>query len=291
MTPKAVFECLELQIGLDGNLRELRASIEEVLTTDFNIVKIQAAEKAEQLEERVRRLVLDTKDKHEKLGTFPTITISASSNRFVLGSCCIETGDSTAVQAAKRARRYKPELLDAIRNLTFDEFERFGSRILHELGATMIRVTPQSNDQGIDFYGVLSIGELGHVDPAICQLTHDIRLRFAGQAKHYPTTPIGPDVVRELIGAIELARYKVYTSEPDLFEDFDLRPFRALLAMLFTTGRFTSGALELGEKAGIILRDGEQLAVFLADRAVGVRESAGGVSQYDAPAFRTWLEA
>jgi hypothetical protein len=289
MKPLAVFERLEMTIGLAGLPREMRGAIEFELLTHFNLPAINASEKAEELEERVRRLVLASKEQADKAGTFSIITISSTNDRVVLGSCCIEPGDSAAVQAAKRARRYKPELLNAIRSLTFGEFEKFGSKILQELGATMVRVTPHSNDQGIDFYGTLSIGELAQIDPAICQLTHNITLRFAGQAKHYPENPIGPDVVRELIGAIDLARYRVFTSGPDLFDDFELRPFHPLLTMLFTTGHFTSGALDLGEKAGMILRTGEQLAVFLADRGIGV-VGDGDASHYDEASFRAWLE-
>ncbi len=111
--------------------------------------------------------------------------------------------------------------------------------------------------------------------PAICQLAHNIQLLFAGQAKHYPDNPIGPATVREMIGAISLARYRVYSSEPDFFEAFKLLPYNPLIALLFTTGRFTSGAMEIAASAGVIARSGEQLAVFLADRNVGMVANEG----------------
>jgi Restriction endonuclease len=290
MTPKAVLDRLEVTIGCAGSPRELRTAIETELHSFFGLPKIRAFEQAEGLEERVRSLILRSKESCDMIGTFSVLTISSRNNRTVLGSCCIEPDDSDPIKAAKRARLYKPELLNAIRTLTFAEFEKFGSKVLRELGASTVRVTPRSNDQGIDFYGILSIGEVANVPPPICRLAHDVTLRFAGQAKHYPNNPIGPDVIRELIGAIELARYKTFTSDPDLFEDFALLPFHPLLALLFTTGQFTSGAIELGEKAGIILRSGEQLAVFLADRGVGVIQQ-GNETNYDDPTFRAWLNA
>jgi hypothetical protein len=121
------------------------------------------------------------------------------------------------------------------------------------------------------------------------QLAHGVELRFAGPAKHYPNAAIGPDFIRELVGAIALARYKVYSSNHDLFEDLQLRAFNPLLAMIFTTGRLTSGARQLAERAGIIARSGEQLAVFLADRGVGMRVDARGDTCFDRHAFRCWL--
>jgi restriction endonuclease Mrr len=60
------------------------------------------------------------------------------------------------------------------------------------------------------------------------------------------------------------------------------------LALLFTTGTVSSGATALAENAGIIIRGGEQLAVFLADRGVGVSEQ-GGVKSFDSAKFSLWL--
>jgi hypothetical protein len=207
-----------------------------------------------------------------------------------LGSCRIESSDAPEFVLAKSRRLNIEPLLREIGELTFGEFERFGARILHQLGASSIRVTPHADDQGIDFYGMLSIGALAGIPTPLSKLAHDVQIRFAGQAKHYPNNPVGPDVIRELVGAISLARFKVFTSDKDLFEDLELRAFNPLLALIFTTGRFTRGARILASKAGIIARSGEQLALFLADQGVGMR-TIDGVISFDAENFRTWLDA
>lgn len=62
------------------------------------------------------------------------------------------------------------------------------------------------------------------------------------------------------------------------------------MAMVFTTGHFTAGALELGRETGVILRDGDQLAVFLADRNIGVIHGPDG-AVYDEETFHKWLAA
>lgn len=205
-----------------------------------------------------------------------------------MGSCWVDPIDTQAIAAAKQRRVHVQQILAALRALTPDEFERFGSRILRELGAEQVQVTRRSGDNGVDFYGILSLGGIMQHPPAICQLAHNIQLLFAGQAKQYPNTAIGPATVREMIGAIALARYQVFSSEPDFFEAFKLLPYNPLLALLFTTGRFTKGAMEIAESAGVIARSGEQLATFLADRNVGM-VTYGGVTTFVIARFFEWL--
>jgi restriction endonuclease Mrr len=59
--------------------------------------------------------------------------------------------------------------------------------------------------------------------------------------------------------------------------------------MIFTTGRFTNGARQLAERAGILARSGEQLAVFLADRGVGMKVDTSGSICFSRDRFRTWV--
>jgi hypothetical protein len=75
-----------------------------------------------------------------------------------------------------------------------------------------------------------------------------------------------------------------------LFEDLELNAFDPLLALLFTTGRFTRGGAVVAKKAGIIARSVEQLAVFLADCGVGIAESEDSII-FDEDLFRHWLNA
>lgn len=140
----------------------------------------------------------------------------------------------------------------------------------------------------MDFYGFLSLGGIMQHPPAICQLAHNIQLLFVGQAKHYPDNPIGPATVREMFGAISLARFQVYSTEPGFFDAFKLLPYNPLIALLFTTGRFTRGAREIADSAGVIARSGEELAIFLADRNVGVVANEG-VTRFVPERFQEWL--
>jgi hypothetical protein len=60
--------------------------------------------------------------------------------------------------------------------------------------------------------------------------------------------------------------------------------------MLFTTGELSSGAVQLAAEAGLIARTGEQLAVFLADKSVGMIE-VDGENRFDNNAFLIWLNS
>ena len=289
MTPKAMLDRLESVIGISGHPRRLQEAIEIELCNVSGLPPVQAAEQAEELEGHVRNLINKRRIERESNGIFPVIVLTSASERSVAGACWVESGDSPDMVSVKRRRLQVEPLYREIRSLTFNEFEIFGSKVLKELGASLVQITPHSEDQGIDFYGVLSLGIFGTSSPPICQLAHDVTIRFAGQAKHYPNSAIGPSMIRELVGSIMLARYKLFTKETDIFKDLGLLAFNPLLAILFTTGRFTRGSIELSAKAGIIARDGEQLSVFLADRGVGVDEDDENV-RFNRDKFRAWLE-
>jgi len=175
--------------------------------------------------------------------------------------------------------------------LTFGQFEQFGAAVLKELGVKNLHITPHGNDQGIDFYGNFSFGQLVDAPAPFFRLAHDVTLAFAGQAKHYPTRSVGPEVVRELVGAISLARTKTYSSETiDLFEDVEIKPFSPLVALLFTTGELTSGTVQLSAAAGIVAKSGRQLALYLADRGVGIEKTTSGKT-FEPNLFHNWLNA
>jgi restriction endonuclease Mrr len=290
MTPTELLARVEAAVGFQGPPRSLREVLEAEMRGHFRQLPIRAAEQAERLEERVRQRITEKQQEMENAGTIPVVIIHHASIRRVAGSCWVDPIDTEAVAAAKQGRVHVQQILAALRALTPDQFERFGSRILRELGAERVQVTRRSGDNGVDFYGFLSLGGIMQHPPAICQLAHNIQLLFAGQAKHYPNSAIGPATIREMIGAIALARFQVYSSEPDFFEAFKLLPYNPLLALLFTTGRFTKGAMEIADSAGVIARSGEQLATFLADRNVGMVVNAGVIT-FVPDQFMEWLNS
>lgn len=197
--------------------------------------------------------------------------------------------DSPEIRASKVGRTFAELIFESIKTLTFAQFELFGRSVLQELGCHISKVTPHGGDQGIDFYGELTVGNLLKADPAILKLMHDTRVIVVGQAKHYPNRAIGPATVRELVGALSLARTGTFSkSELDLLDGVHLQPFSPLLAMLFTTGDFTRGARLLAAQAGLIVFSGWQLSVFLADKGVGLIKHHDHID-FDRSKFEEWL--
>jgi hypothetical protein len=281
---------LEVSIPQAASPRRLRDVVEGELSTFFGVPMLEAAERAEQLEPRLAQMIARRQEECERAGTLAALVVLGSSFNMVAGACHVLTTDSEAVAQAKASRANVVPLLGRMQSLTADEFELFGAKVLVEIGAQQVRVTPRSNDQGIDFYGTLNIGKLTNAPEPFFRLAHDIAIQIAGQAKNYPNKAVSTNAIRELVGAIALARYKAFSTDVDLFEDLELKPFNPLVALLFTTGRLTSGAQLLAEKSGVIARSGHQLAVFLADRGVGMI-AVGGGSSFDPAAFDAWLKA
>lgn len=289
MRPKSIVDRLEAVIGIDGAPVRLLTVIEAELITYFGASPLAAAETAERVLRSVVKMIADRNAVAEEAGLTPILVVIGSTLDTVAGSCHVLSADDELVARIKHHRLHVQALFRKMKGLTFAQFEIFGKRVLKELGAEKAHVTPHRGDQGIDFFGEFSFGQLQQLPSPFFKLAHDVRLLFAGQAKHYPENALGPNVVRELIGAVGLARTKTFSRDGiDLFQDLEIRPFSPVVSLLFTTGAITSGARRLAASAGIIAKDGEQLAVFLADRGVGMqREMENPVFVEDE--FERWL--
>lgn len=290
MTPKAVVDAIEAQLQLVGEPRQLRDAIERVLL-DAGTSAAGAAEETDRLVKKVAREISRRFDGARQMGNVAVLQLRGSNDDIVHGSSYIFSDDAELVKKIKLSRACVVDIYEQVRKLDFSEFEQFGRCVLKELGCRDPKVTQHAGDQGIDFYGDLTVGSLLGAHEGILKLMHETRVVIVGQAKHYPDPkkPIGPSTVRELVGALSLSRTATYSKdEIDLLDDVQLRPFTPVLALLFSTGQFTKGARHLASRAGLIAFSGWQIAVFLADRGVGLVEH-GDLLQFDAVAFRNWL--
>ncbi|WP_086733464.1 restriction endonuclease [Erythrobacter colymbi] len=286
-----VVASLEEEIGLNGGPRDLQRAIEAVLVSKHGLPPIQSAEHADRLKDRIASFISEREATTLDAGGSPVLRVIGSVSTLVAGFCYPLPGEDPELNLMRARRAHVSAIFDRMRALSFAEFEKFGARFLRELGARIGRVTPQSNDQGIDFYGEFSLRQVHAAPEPFLVLAKEVRLLFAGQAKHYPNRSIGPSEIRELIGALTLARTKTHSSDGvDIFKDLSIRPFTPVMALIFTTGELTSGAVRLSEAAGIIAKTGLQLAVFLADRGVGLVGGEGN-QNFDEHAFLDWLHA
>ncbi|NNH58859.1 restriction endonuclease [Rhizobium laguerreae] len=289
MTPKAIVNAMENRLGLTGSPGQLRDAIEKELLAS-GMGAASAAEQVDVLRKKVTAEIKRRWDERVDLGEIAILNLRGDDGEIVFGSSYVFGDDSDPIKQSKLNRISADEIFGHIRNLTFAQFERFGRSVLRELGSTTAQVTPHAGDQGIDFYGDITVGSLLNADPAILRLMHETKVIVVGQAKHYPTTVIGPAIVRELVGALSLSRTYTYSRDDlDLLNGVELRPFSPVLALLFSTGTFTKGARHLAKRAGLIVFSGWQLAVFLADKGIGIVHN-GGVAKFEPTAFDAWLE-
>jgi restriction system protein len=138
------------------------------------------------------------------------------------------------------------ELLDQVRQVDADFFERLVVRLLVAMGyggsvRDAGRAVGRSGDNGID--GIIKQDPLGLDSVYI-------------QAKRYAADrPVGPAQVRELGGALQMRK--------------------ATKGVLITTSHFTSDAMDTARMIGsIVLVDGEQLARLMITHGIGVTTSA-----------------
>jgi len=134
-------------------------------------------------------------------------------------------------------RTWQNDLLDVLRSIDADAFERLCQRVLRESGFTKVEVTGRSGDGGIDGAGVLRVNLLS------------FHVRF--QCKRYSGS-VGAREVRDFRGAM------VGRADKGLF---------------ITTGRFTGDAEREAVRDGapaIDLIDGMDLCDLLKDLRLGL---------------------
>ena len=129
-------------------------------------------------------------------------------------------------------------LLDKLKSIQPDAFERLAQRILREAGFVKVEVLGKSNDGGIDGAGILRMNL--------------VSFNVLFQCKRYSGS-VGPNIVRDFRGAMQ---------------------GRADKGLIITTGNFTPEARREASRDGapaIDLIDGEALCILLKDQRLGVR--------------------
>lgn len=133
---------------------------------------------------------------------------------------------------------WKEELLEIIKRIHPEAFERLCQRLLRELGFINVEVTQYSNDGGIDGKGVIRLGGV-------------MSFHVVFQAKRYKDSVSAP-VVRDFRGAMI---------------------GRADKGLIITTGTFTREAKKEAQRDGappIDLIDGNDFAEKLKDLKLGI---------------------
>ncbi|WP_300276377.1 restriction endonuclease [Peptacetobacter sp.] len=133
---------------------------------------------------------------------------------------------------------WQDEILDTIKKITPEKFEKLCQRLLRELGFVNVEVTGKSHDGGIDGKGILRLGGV-------------LSFQVAFQAKRYDGT-VSSSVIRDFRGAIM---------------------GRVDKGVIITTGIFSREAIKEAIRDGatpIDLIDGNELATHLKELGIGV---------------------
>lgn len=141
-------------------------------------------------------------------------------------------------QEETEGTNWKDDLVDVIKQIKPDAFERLCQRFLRESGFLEVEVTGRSGDGGIDGHGVIRLGGL-------------LSFHVYFQAKRWKDS-VSSSVIRDFRGAMV---------------------GRADKGIVITTGVFTRDAIVEAQRAGttpIDLIDGNDLAEKLKDLHLGV---------------------
>ncbi len=133
---------------------------------------------------------------------------------------------------------WQGELVELIKSMPADSFEKLSQRLLRELGFKNVEITGRTGDGGIDGKGILNIGSI-------------ITFRVVFQCKRYKGS-VSAGAVRDFRGAVQ---------------------GKADKGLLITTGTYTREARAEAQRDGALaidLLDGNDLATKLKELRLGV---------------------
>lgn len=245
----------------------------------------EARELAERWASQVLTLMTQEYNELCRLGRPTSFAFNSSSTTYIQGSSFLEPGDVGAVRSAKTSRAQFSDYAAALAKLTPREFECLCVGILRVLGVDDAVLTPRSGDEGIDFYGRLRLEKHIFADQRLPGLQRQLVVWLVGQAKHYRTGKVSTPEIRDLVGAVQLARGRAFASgDEQKYSDLVVRVCDPVFYLFFTTGRLSADSWMLLERSGVIGMDGEMVSAFLADHSVGVADE-----KFNEAGFRRWL--
>lgn len=261
--------------------------VANVMVVKYSLSHDEAAEFAEQRLETVKRDLESILDVATFSGSFVRFAFNSSSEDHLQGSCFVSPEEEgTPLADSKRRRLDFDEYGAFLRGMSWRQFEACCRGILALLGCKNPRLTASSNDQGIDFFGRMSLE--GRLDISSHLPSPDRRFEvwMVGQAKHYSRTQVSTPDLRELVGSVELARTGAVADDGRALEGFDPRICDPVFYLFLTTGSISADGLRLLATSGVVGLDAGHIATLLTDAGVGLRDGA-----FDAAAALAWVDS
>jgi hypothetical protein len=284
--PSTVAEIILSELPLDAPPEAL----EDVITrtvVDHPEWQYVPGEKAALWAPKVKSYLSDHWKRSMEQGKQPRFSFNSVSDYKIQGGCFIEPCDSPEIKEQKRRRLRWRDYYDCLRGLDPEVFEKVCACILRLLGVADPVLTAYRADQGIDFFGRMSIGDLTGHGALFPVFETDLIFWLVGQAKHYRDSKISTPDLRALAGSVFLGRARAFPGEGSL-PQLNIRACDPVIMLFFATGEISSNGWALCRRAGIVAMDGEMLAAFLADKQVGVTGVAD-TQRFSPMVFAEWL--
>jgi hypothetical protein len=289
--PASIVDLICEEFTLDHKPVKLIQLIEEVVRTHYS--DLDSIDKATEWEQQVRSKLQTYIIEADKRGVQPQIAFNSSSSYMIQGACFIEGKDSGRVIEQKKRRLSWRFYFEELQKLSPYDFELLCKQVLKLIGAKDVILTKQTKDEGLDFYGRLSVVDLIASSSVFRFRPFEsfLEIWLIGQAKHYRNTKVATPDLRELVGSVELASARAFSSsDPDKYPDLQIRVADPVFMLFFTTGEISVEGWRLIDRSGIVAMNGEMLATFLADHDVAITEEKG-VKKFSREDFYNWLNS
>jgi Restriction endonuclease len=263
-----LIEFIERRVSAASPPERIRDLVEEALQVHHS--QLRAFELSGIYTTRIKDRLAQVHRQMLEVGEDPWFAFNSLSDDFLQGPCFVEPSDPPELRAAKINRARATPMERVLEAISFDEFEIVCAAVLALIGARECHRSVRSNDQGIDFYGQLYLGDLDIPSFPFARFQDNFKIWLVGQAKHYPGRKVSTPDIRNLVGSINLARFKEYAATTDLMQELPMRSCDPVVVLFLTTGKYTRDAVRLGTNSGVLLRDLTDLAKLLADKTVGV---------------------
>ncbi len=257
-----------------------------IINYNWESNKDVATEKAEKWEREVITYLQKELNKLAIMGRPPRIAFNSSSDYIIQGACFVEPKDSDSLKESKLRRLKSTSYYDFFRDINPTQFEMLCGKLIHLIGVKKPYITRSTSDDGIDFYGLLSLESIFFPKDLTPTIQKNLNIWLVGQAKRFNFTQVSTKEIRELAGSVMLGRSYAFGSSESPTPNMTIRVCDPIFCILITTGYFSANAWRLLERSGVIGMDGEMVAAFLADRCAG--STMGNDINKDS--FFKWLE-
>lgn len=283
--PRAAVGLLPTVLSIDSPPRYARQLLVDIAVDQAWAASGEhAAELAERWEDNFLASARSLMTELHNEGRPCQFAFNSSSEQMLQGAAFIEPGvDSEQTRHAKLNRARLGDYTSCLKGISPEEFELLCRGMLGLTGVEDAVLTPRTADEGLDFYGTLRLSAITKAE-AFPGFYSRLNVWMVGQAKHYQAGQAATPDIRDLVGAVVLAKGSAYGRVAAPYPDLVLRACDPVFYLFFTTGAISAPGWRLLKRSGVVGMDGEMVCAFLADRGIGVVDNV-----FDPAAFHSWM--